>query len=100
MNYAIVNLKIDPKTKREAQLVAGEFGIPLSTLLKSYIKQIIRTKRVVLDISEEPSEYMIQALKESKEDIKAGRVSPTFTNAKDAIAWLNDPKKKYANELL
>ncbi|KKQ86674.1 MAG: hypothetical protein UT10_C0019G0034 [Candidatus Woesebacteria bacterium GW2011_GWB1_38_8b] len=41
---------------------------------------------------------MIQALKESEEDRKAGRVSPSFDNVKDAIDWLNNPKRRYLNE--
>ena len=41
---------------------------------------------------------MIEALKESEKDIKADRVSSAFTNAKDAIAWLDNPKRKYDNE--
>ena len=27
----------------------------------------------------------------------AGRVSPAFTNAKDAMAWLNDPDARFQN---
>lgn len=99
MNYAIVNLKIDPKTKKEAQLIASEFGVPLSTLLKSYIKQLIRTKRVVFDVSEEPSEYLIKSLEEAKKDRRKGYVSPVFDNTKDAFAWLDNPGRKYENQL-
>lgn len=99
MNTAVVNVKVNPKVKKDAQKVAERLGLSLSSLINGYLRHLIKTETVTFSLKEEPSEYMIQALKESKADIKAGRVSPTFTNAKDAIAWLNNPKKKYANQL-
>ena len=88
MNSAVVNIKIEPQVKREAQKLAEKLGLPLSALIKSYLKQIIRAQEVVLTVSEEPTEYLLKALKESEKDIKAGRVT-SFDNAKDAISWLN-----------
>lgn len=40
---------------------------------------------------------MLESLKKSEEDIKVGKVSPTFDNAKDAIAWLDNPNAYYGN---
>lgn len=88
MNSAVVNIKIEPQVKREAQKLAEKLGLPLSALIKSYLKQIIRAQEVVLTVSEEPTEYLLKSLKEAEGDIKAGRVT-SFNNAKDAIAWLN-----------
>lgn len=93
MNYAVVNVKIDPKTKKEAQEVAEEIGIPLSTLLKSYIKQLIRTRRVNIDVSEEPSEYLIKSIEQSEKDLREGKASPIFDNGEDAVKWLHDQLK-------
>ena len=87
-NSVVVNIKIEPQVKRDAQKLAEKLGLPLSALIKSYLKQIIRAQEVVLTVSEEPTEYLIKSLKESEEDIKAGRVT-SFDNAKNAIAWLN-----------
>ena len=39
-----------------------------------------------------------KALREAGENRKAGKVSPSFGNSKNAIAWLNNPKRKYENE--
>jgi len=46
-----------------------------------------------------PSDYLIRELRESEEEIKAGWVSPEFKNAKDAIAWLENPNRKYLRDL-
>lgn len=70
--------------------------MPLSVIIKGFLKQFSRTRAISFN-AEEPSEYMIESLRKSEEDVKAGRVSPTFTNAKDAIAWLDDPNASYAN---
>lgn len=100
MNTAVVNIKIDPKTKKLAQEVAGKLGFSLSSLINGYLKQLIKTETVIFSTSEEiPNEYMLNALKESKKDIEKGDVSPAFDNTEDAMAWLNNPKKKYAGKI-
>lgn len=88
MYTTVVNVKIDPKTKKQAQKVAEELGFSLSALIKGYLKQLIHTKRVSFDLSEEPSEYLIQSIKEAEEDIKAGRVI-SFKNPDDALTYLD-----------
>lgn len=97
MNTAVINIKVDPKVKKKAQGVASDLGFSLSALINGYLRSLIKTKSVHFSLNEkeEPSEYLIKALKESEEDRKAGRVSPSFDNAKDAIKWLNDPKARF-----
>lgn len=99
MNTAVVNIKTDPGIKNEAQKIASELGFSLSSLLNGYMRHLIKTKTVYFTAKgEEPSEYLIEALKESEDDRETGRVSPPFANAKDAAAWLDDPNKKYMDE--
>lgn len=98
MNTAVISTKIDLQTKREAQKTAHALGIPLSVVIKAFLKQFIKTKTIEVSARhEEPSEYLIQTIKQAEKDWKKGRVSPTFDNAEKAIAWLNDPKAKYKN---
>jgi len=97
MNTAIINVKVKPEEKVEAQRVAEELGLPLSVIIKGFLKQLVRTQSINFSTAEEPSEYLIASLKAADEHIKAGRVSPTFNNAGDAIAWLNDPKRDVEN---
>lgn len=98
MNTAVINIKTSPQTKKAAKAIAEELGLSLSAVINAYLKHLIRTQTVEFSLSEEPTEYLLQALKESEEDIKAGRVSPAFDNAEDALAWLDNPKKKYQYE--
>lgn len=89
MNTSVITVKTPSEVKQKAQAVAKEFGFSLSSLVNAYLRQLIKTKTVHFTLSEEPTQYLLDSLKESKEDIKAGRVSPTFNNAKEAIDWLN-----------
>lgn len=99
MNTAVINVKVHPSLKKEAMKIASDFGLSLSALINALLKQVVRTKTVTFSAIEEPSPYLIRALKESKEDIEKGRVSTIFTNADNAIKWLNNPKKKYAGKV-
>lgn len=100
MDTAVINVKIQPSLKKQAQNIAKKLGINLSSLIKAYLKQLVRTKAISFSVTEEePTDYLLRAIKESKEDIRAGRVSPGFTDAKKAISWLNNPKRKYANQI-
>jgi addiction module RelB/DinJ family antitoxin len=99
MDTAVINIKVQPELKKQAQKVANDMGISLSSVIKRYLKQFIKTKTVEFSTSsEEPTEYLIQMLKESEEDIKAGRVSPTFSNVQDALAWLDKPESEQEYE--
>ncbi|MBI2330405.1 type II toxin-antitoxin system RelB/DinJ family antitoxin [Candidatus Daviesbacteria bacterium] len=88
MNTAVINIKINPQVKKDAQKLAEDLGFSLSSLINGYLKQIIRTKSVNFNLTEEPSEYMIKALKESRADIKAGRVI-SFKKPNDALDYLD-----------
>ncbi len=96
MNTAVINIKTTPETKREAQRVADELGLSLSTLVNALLKQVVRTQGITLSITnEEPTEFLLRALQESAADKKAGRVSQTFDNVDDALSWLDNPHRLY-----
>ena len=90
MNTAVINIKTDPKIKAKAQKVAQQMGLSLSSVLNGYLRKFIKEKKVDFYADEIPNAYLKKMLKKSQEDIKEGRVSPGFTNAKDAIKWLED----------
>lgn len=98
MSSAVVNVRVDPKVKSQAQKIASEMGLTLSAVINGLLKHMVATKTVTFSAREEPSEYLLESLRKSGEDIKAGRVSPGFDNARDAIAWLGKPAKKYADK--
>lgn len=90
MNTAVITTKIDPQTKKAAQKTARELGMPLSVVIKVLLKQFVRTKSIESSARNEyPSKYLINSIKQAQKDLREGKASPVFDNAKDAIAWLH-----------
>ncbi len=42
--HTILNIKTDKKLKADAQKVAAELGVPLTTVMNSFLKQFVRDK--------------------------------------------------------
>ena len=88
-NSAVINIKIEPRLKSQAQKVAEELGLTLSALVKGILKQLIDTKEVVFRVSEKPTEFLLSSLKAAEADVKAGRVV-SFRNGREALKYLDD----------
>ena len=88
MNYAVVTTKVDPQTKREAMKTADELGLPLSVVIKAFLKQFINSRSITFTASEEPSDYLKSVIKQAEKNLKAGKHSPTFNTGEEAVAWL------------
>ena len=87
MNTAVINIKTEKSTKVEAQKVAENLGFNLSSVLRAYLKEFIRTKRVNFSL-DEPNNYLLNAMKKAEENRKKGKASPIFKDSKSAIKWL------------
>ena len=91
MYTAVINIKTHPEIKNQAKKIAEELGFSLSGLVNAYLRQLIKTKTVLFSTKPEvPSVYMSNMLKKSMKDIKEGRVSRSFSNAKDALSYLDN----------
>lgn len=87
MNTAVIITKTEPDIKIKAQKIARDLGISLSSMINAYLKQVVRTKRVSYYL-EEPSDYLLQAIKKAEADYKDGKTSPVFKSGHEAIKWL------------
>jgi len=90
MYTSVINIKTEPETKRKAQLIAAEIGVSLSGLINAYLKRLVRTKKVEFDVGEEPSAYLIKAMKQADLARKAGKASPIFQTGEEAVKWLEE----------
>lgn len=89
MNTAAIYIKTDPEVKAKAQKVAKELGFSLSALLNAWLKQLVRTKTINFNVRrEEPSKYLLSAMKQAEKNYKKGNTSPTFKTGEEAVAWL------------
>jgi len=96
---SVINIRTDAEIKNQAQAVAENLGLNLSAVINAYLRQLVRTQSVSFSLNEEPTNYLLETLKNSKKDIKGGFVSPAFGNAEEADKWLDNPKVKCENKI-
>lgn len=94
----VINFKTDKKVKSEAQAIAKKMGLNLSDVLNVFLRGFVRDKELNISL-EEPSDWLLKELAEGEKDIANGKVSPGFSNAEDAIKWLNDKNRKYVGKI-
>ena len=89
MNTASILIKTDPQVKVKAQKTAEKMGLSLTSVINRYLKHFITAETITFSTSDEtPNQYLINAFKESEEDVKAGRVI-SFKNGKEALAYID-----------
>jgi DNA-damage-inducible protein J len=90
-----MTFKIDKEVKAQAQATAKKMGIPLSTLINAYLRDIAATGRVEFTATEQMTPQMERIIQGFKEELKKGDLSPTFDDTEEAIEYLKARVKKY-----
>ena len=86
----LLNIKTDKEVKRGVKKIAEEIGVPLSTIINAYLKQLLRERRVNFALPLRPNAKTAKLLRKAHEDYKKGKnISPAFETAEDAIAYLH-----------
>ena len=86
----ILNVKTDKKLKADAQKVAAELGVPLSTVVNAFLKQFVRDKEITFSANEyRPTPYLIDLIEEAEREYEAGETSGPFETADEMIKYLN-----------
>jgi antitoxin component of RelBE/YafQ-DinJ toxin-antitoxin module len=86
----VLNIKLDPDLKRQAQEAAKAIGLPISTVVAAGLREFVRTRSIT--ISDPPKlkpEVEAELLQISADAKKGINVSPTFDNLDDAFTWLD-----------
>ena len=94
MNTTVINIKTDKNLKKDAQTLAKNFGLPLSAIVNTYLREFVREKRVVFSEPPMPNAKTRKILDQAISDIKAGKnlVGP-FESAKEMDNFLDSIKK-------
>lgn len=87
MHTTTIHVKTDVKTRDSAKQVAEEFGFTLTSLVNALLKQIARTRKLTLSLEEIPNPRTLEVLRQSEEDVKAGRVI-SFNSGQEALEYL------------
>ncbi len=83
----ILNIKTQKDLKEEAQGLAKELGVPLTTVVNSYLRQFIRERKLVLEMEPGVKDSLME--KWRKISMEADKiVAKKFTKASDLIAYL------------
>lgn len=88
MYNAVINIKTEVETKKQAQYLASELGVSLSALINAYLKELVRTKKVKFSLDEVPSEYLKRLMRKAEQNLKQGKASPIFRTGEEAVKWL------------
>ena len=51
MSMASVTVRVDADTKKQASIIAEDFGLDLSAVTRAFLRQIVREKRIPLNLS-------------------------------------------------
>lgn len=102
MNTASILIKIDPQVKVRAQKTAEKMGLSLTSVISRYLKHFIAAETITFSAKDEtPNQYLIDALKQSEEDVKAGRVI-RFKSRQEALDHLDreiaDERRKLSSD--
>ncbi len=70
----LFTMKTDKVLKESAQEVAEEIGVPLSTVVNSFLKQFVRDREVSFSASYKPSAYLRKAIEEGEKELSEGKI--------------------------
>lgn len=87
MKTAVLNIKIDPRVKKEAQKVADELGFTLSAIINASLKNLARNKTISYSVLE-PSARLKQSIKSARFDRACGKSVGPFRDAESMIRSL------------
>jgi len=76
----VINIKADKAVRDQARQVAERLGVPLSTIINSFLKQFIRTEEVTFSAIKIMTPGLAAVLTDIEKDRMAGKnVSGPFT---------------------
>jgi addiction module RelB/DinJ family antitoxin len=84
-------IKTKKSLKLEAQKVAEEMGIPLTTVINSFLKQFVREKEITLSANTyTPTPYLAKLIKDAFLEFKSEKGKSKFSSADEMIKSLEE----------
>lgn len=83
-----INLKIDSRIKKDAQRMAKELGLSLSSVVNVTLKQFARTGELEISATPKMSSYLENLIKEARCEFEAGKSHGPFGAADEMIKSL------------
>ncbi len=84
-----VTVRVDDFTKSHAAAIAEDFGFDLSSVLRAYMKQIVRENRIPLALEyPAPNDESLASIEEAESIIAEGRKG--YSSAREMFAAMED----------
>ena len=85
----VIQARVDAESKKQAEKILKQLGITLNDAVRMLVNQIIHSRALPFQPKlPTEEEFIAQAIADSEEDIKAGRVYGPFNSVDDLIADL------------
>ena len=86
----VINIKADKDVKANAQKVARELGLPLSTLINAYLKQFIRNKAAYFSAAPRMTAELEASIGRARHDFNRKKnISPAFSSGSGLDDYLD-----------
>ncbi len=90
MAKTVISVKVDKETKKKAQVLAKDLGLPLSTIINANLREFVKSGEITFSIEPKIKPEVWKLLRKASADYGTGKnISPTFSSAKEAIDYLN-----------
>jgi len=87
---AIINIKVSKALKQDAQELADEIGIPLTTVISASLKEFVRSRSLTVSALPRLRPEIERELSEAIADYKEGKnISRTFVKPSEIADHLN-----------
>ncbi len=85
----VINIKADKEVKERAQHIAERLGVPLSSIINSFLKQFIRTEEVTFSNASKMTPELESVLAHIEEDRKNKKNTSKLFTVSEAINHLS-----------
>ena len=86
----LINIKADSDIKAQAQQIAKDIGIPLSTIINAFLKEFVRKKEIYFSTSSDLNPEFEAVLAQIEKDIqKKKNLSPKLRSANEVSLYLD-----------
>ena len=83
---ANINIRIDDKTKKNAETVFAKLGLTPTTAIVLFYNQVIRTNSIPFELKlDVPNETTLKAIKEVENIEKKNKKTKTYSNPDEVI---------------
>ena len=89
----LLTIKTDIALKEAAQETARELGLPLSTAINAFLRQLVRDKEMTFSSVFRATPGLERMIEKAREEYLRGETLGPFSSAEEAIAGLNSAIK-------